>query len=483
MHVVLLTGWLIVLNAWMFADTLRLPYYSDDFDHLHVIAEVRAGLRPALDLTLGPHNEQTLVLMRLVLWLGSWLSGLDCTAARIIVVGVHALGALACGLIAFWRTHSRAALWLAATLYAAAGGFIASIVWCVSNAIFLLGGVAFAWALAALAAPLRNRWVAGAASLCFGLLACLGINGAALALLAVPVFCWLTQVSMPASLSRLSLMCFLLAAGVLLAARWNLARAGTVPELPVRAALETWLWFIWMTPVRFLESWTPYHTPLAGWLGWTAAAVAWALLLASLRLVDPVRRRLVLALWIGPVLLNLLVAAGRSFESQATLYWTDRYYYFYLLPLVVHVTLLTQRSRVMLSAVVILLGVGAWCTRLRVRASVPWSSFEFSARAVAAGRDLLHLIRVRAAAGEQLVLADGPIPLDGVHKGRISLACLLYTEFPRGLDRVRMAAAPLTFAQAAVQNDILDEWAQRIRLPSSPVASRKAGSNRRRRLP
>src|SRR5271165_2845403 len=80
---VLLAAWLALLVLAMARSTLALPYLSDDFEHVRLIAQIRAGLEPGRDLVEVPFHGQTLVLLRLIFWFGTLVGGMSLTWVRI----------------------------------------------------------------------------------------------------------------------------------------------------------------------------------------------------------------------------------------------------------------------------------------------------------------------------------------------------------------------------------------------------------------
>src|ERR1700691_645736 len=169
--VVLLTGWLALLVLAMARGTLALPYLSDDFEHVQLIAQIRAGLAPGRDLIVLPFHGQTIVLLRLLFWFGTLAGNMSLTWVRLGVCAAHIAGAVGCAILCARWTGSKLAGWFAGTLYAGALGFIGEQIWWPSSAIFCLGVTFFIFALAALDA--------GRIWLCVSMLAlaALGLNG------------------------------------------------------------------------------------------------------------------------------------------------------------------------------------------------------------------------------------------------------------------------------------------------------------------
>lgn len=244
------------------------------------------------------------------------------------------------------------------------------------------------------------------------------------------------------------------------------------------------LWLAYTAPLRFANAWGLHSSyELSSMV--KLSAVIWLLLALSLFLLPQRQRRLLACLWAGPVTLALLIGAARNKESLLNLFLTDRYYYFFLLPLSVHGGFLLARLASALAALRPRLGPALAATLLlcvaapllagshaRLRDSVLWAIFDFHGRAFASGRTLLRIIASRAAQRsptDPLLLVDGPIPFDGVHKSTISLACLFFTEYRQGLSGVGLTSSQLDPENARIQNLIFDEWSQKIGAQASPV--------------
>lgn len=467
---ILLYAWFVFLTLATTFGTLSLAYFSDDLDHLHRVTEFRSGEIGLTEFLLRPHNDQTLPTLRAMYWLSSLYSGSQATALRVMVVAAHAAGALACAMLIFFLTRSHMSAWFGGSVYAAAGGYIASIVWAPSNAIFCLGAVGLAFCFVSLASPLENRRLAFLLSFAAALFAVGGMNGTSVGLLAVPVFCRLWRVQLPMSASRAGFLFVGLGAIVLAVARWNTARIEWHPTISLNAdTIAAALWFPFSAAGRFALSWW-IHNPQGVYQITAVAAVAWIFLIGSLGSIDRKKWLFLGSLWVAPVMVGCLVAVGRAHEKLGPLYVTDRYYYFFLLPLSVQIALLADAARAFHSRVVFvliaLLTLGIVGSRSRYLASIPQRGFQDYERVLTQGRDLVNRI---ARASRPVELANGRIPFENVPQNELSLRFLLFAQFPRGLAGVNLATRPLPAAASASQNTILDEWAAANGLQASPA--------------
>jgi hypothetical protein len=241
-------------------------------------------------------------------------------------------------------------------------------------------------------------------------------------------------------------------------------------------------WLVGTAPFRFAASWIAlpapeFRTIIVG------AVAAWLLVAATLVLLNGEQRRMLLALWIPAVLLAFVAGAARASLSGTSrcgpgfLYLNARYYYPFLLPLVVHAAFLVYRvpRRWRAAAVVVVVAAIAGSRERYVR-DLPQGQYAAVAHALDRARLLASTIN---ASSKQLpapvTLTDGPVPLDGVHRNAVSLAFLIYSEYPRGLDNVRLCAGPVFGADAEFQNAILKGWPARVengRLESTRTGSR-----------
>jgi hypothetical protein len=452
---VLLIGWLALLVFWMVRPTLALPYYSDDFDHGQLIAQIRAGLRPSRDLIIVPFHGQTLVLLRLLFWLGTFAGGMGLTWVRVGVSAVHIAGAAGCAILCARWTGSRLAGFLAGTLYAGALGFINEQIWWPSSAIFCLGAAFFILAMVAIEYD-SIGW-----AVLMLVIASLGLNGVLIPALVLPVYCWLSGRRRAAGV----FLCVILA--LLAIVFWQQSQQHDQAQIELSlGGFGLGAWLILTAPLRFFSGFTTFALP-----GFQTicklSPLAWLPLLASVWFMKAHYRRVLLAVWIPSILLAFLVGFARANfypdrYGPGVLYVADRYYYFFLLPLVVHCVLFLSNfrwPRWRTLAVCVALAAALIASRARYLANVPRNNFEAAARALAEGRLVNQTIRSYAAA-QPLTLTDAPIPIDGSHLNSLTLSFLVYSEYPRGIPGVGFVRGPLDARETAIENSLLKPWAR-----------------------
>lgn len=429
---------LVVLMAH---STLSLPYYSDDFEHAQLIAQIRAGLEPWRDLIVVPFHGQTLVLLRLLFWFGTLAGGMSLTLVRLGVCATHIAGAVGCAILCARWTGSKLAGWFAGTLYAGALGFIGEQIWWPSSAIFCLGVTFFLFAWAALDAD--RIWLAGAMLA----LAALGLNGILAAALGLPICYWLLRGKRP-PIPLLLAMAALLAVGF-----WRVG-------LSVRG-LGLGAWLVFTAPFRFFSAFTFSAFPGFQTI-WKLAPVAWLPLMASLWFMNARQRRILLAVWTPAILLALLTGMARAdypFRfGPGSLYAADRYYYAFLFPLVTHCVLFASRfklPRPALAFLIIFTALALAASQARYLANVPRSTFAAAGHALERGRLLVETIR--SSPTRPLLLTDVPIPLDGARYNSVTLAFLIYSQYPHGIPGVQFVQQPT----ASLEKSLLSGWTAR----------------------
>jgi hypothetical protein len=451
--VVLLTGWLALLVLAMARGTLALPYLSDDFEHVQLIAQIRAGLAPGRDLIVLPFHGQTIVLLRLLFWFGTLAGGMNLTWVRLGVCAAHVAGAVGCAILCTRWTGSKAAGWLAGTLYAGALGFINEQIWWPASAIFCLGAAFLILALVAVEDGSLGWAVA------MLVVAALGMNGVLVAALCLPVYCWMSGRRRAAGV----LLGVILA--LLALAFWQQTRTHDREplELSLRA-LELGAWLIGTAPLRFFSGFTPFAMPgFQTILEWSP--VAWLPMLGSAWYMRSRYGRVLLVVWAPAVLVSLMVGLARADYPDrygpGVLYVADRYYYFFLFPLVTHCVLFLSSFKLpRWGALVVLAGLAAAIAGSRAHyiANIPRGNFEAAGRALEQGRVLVETIR--SSTTRPLVLTDTAIPMDGAHRNSLTLAFLIYSESPRGIPGVRLVKGPISVQQAAIENSLLKPWAR-----------------------
>jgi hypothetical protein len=435
--VFLLVLWLALLVFVIARGTLALPYLSDDFEHGQLIARIRAGLLPGRDLFTLPFHGQILVLLRLLFWFGTLSGGMSLTWVRVGICAAHVAGAVGCAILCMRWTGSKWAGWLAGTLYAGALGFVGEQIWWPSSGIFCLGVTFFIFALAALDA--------GRIWLCLAMLAlaALGLNGILAAALGLPIFYWLLRGRRPPT-ALLFAVAALLGIGL-----WQVG-------LSVRG-LGLAAWLIFTAPLRFFSAWTTFVLPGFRTI-WKLAPLAWLPLLASAWFMNARYRRILLAAWTPAILLALLVGMARAdypFRfGPGSLYTADRYYYFFLFPLVTQCGLIASTSRRAAAGIAILTAAALFGSHAHYLANVPRASFAATGQALEQGRRLVETIGSYPA--RPLLLTDAR-----ARDNSLTLAFLIYSEYPRGIPGVRLVQQPLSPSQAAIENSLLAGWAAR----------------------
>ena len=332
--------------------------------------------------------------------------------------------------------------------------------------------------MAVTAGPFGRRRAALYVSLSLIACSCAGMPGA----VAVPVYILLSRPKTEPGAWRAIAPYLLFQALILLAivrilAYWNVSPTMT----PRISGLLGGAWIVYTAPFQFLAASTAITEPGVAQAALGSAA-AWTAMAVSARWLDGPVRRLLIALWAGYAALALLIGLGRSDFTCLTILYTDRYYYFFLLPLAIHTAAAggalaawaRARSRraglVAACGMAALIAAGFTGSRLKMEAAVPWAAYRFHDDAWMRGRALADLIAARALGplSGDLILADGRAPFDGVHTGGLELSTLFYTQYPRGLPRVRWTPPRqrLADADAALQNRISDAWSQGIGVPS-----------------
>jgi hypothetical protein len=472
--------------VFVFRKAFLLSYALDDMDQLAALAAMRSGHMPFYLFLALPHNEHLLPLVRLLFLAATWVSGIDAWAARIAVMLIHIAGAMACAILTSYVSRNRLAPWLAGTIYAGAAGFSSIVIWEITAANFSLAATLLYFAIVALAGPAGRGKAALCASLALVLASCMGMAAAAVvAGTSIPAYIFLANPKLALSRWRAILVYLLLAVLMLLGASLNLAHWGGSPTVRFSGLLRGG-WLTLTAPLRFLMSWRPL---LESWLLRSplhiaaGSVAAWAILLVSSYWLERKARILLLALWAGDCVFTLLIGLGRSGVSLFDLFMTDRYYYFFLLPLSIHVAAVAaawisgltanRRGAKPLAAIAIafVIAVSLVGSRAKLDLTIPWTIWQLHERALLRGQALVRLIAARASAlqgSRELWLSDGEIPFEGVHKNSIQLSTLFFTEFPNGLPGVKWSYGEpgIPAADALVENQLFDGWSQAFGIAS-----------------
>jgi len=266
------------------------------------------------------------------------------------------------------------------------------------------------------------------------------------------------------------------------------SETGDAPHIrPTFRGLWLAVWLIGTAPVRFFASWTTFAVP--GFITiCILAPLAWLPLFGAVYFMDAHERRVVVAIWTPAVLMALLVGMARVYfqdfrNGPGMLYVADRYYYFFLLPLVVHCTLaiIGIRRRIANAraplrtgfrvALVFCIATGLLASRYRFLRDVPYRQFAAVSKALDRARLLDRVVKAAAAAqpDDPMVLSDGPIPIEGALNNQLTLAFALYSEFPHGLPGVHVMQQRIDNTQALLENQLLNKWAASAGLKLMPA--------------
>ncbi len=450
--IVLLVAWLALLVLGMARGTLALPYLSDDFEHVRLIARIRAGLETGRNLIEVPFHGQTLVLLRLIFWFGTLAGGMSLTWVRVVICAVHVAGAVGCAVLCARWTGSRFAGFVAGTLYAGALGAINEQIWWPSSAIFCLGATFLILAMLAI-----EDGALGWAVILL-VIAALGMNGVLIPAIVLPIYCWFSGRRRDAKV----LLGVILA--LLAVAFWQQSRQHDREQIELSwRGLELGAWLIGTAPLRFFSGFITFAVP--GFLTIVKLSpIAWLPLLGFAWFMNQRQRRILLYVWLPAFLLALLVGFARANYTPdrygpGVIYIADRYYYFFLFPLVTHCILFLSNFKLSRWGAVLalaVLGAALIGSRAHYLANVPRGNFEASGRALERGRQLVETIR--SSTTRPLVLTDASIPMDGAHRNALTLAFLIYSEYPHGIPGVSVVRGPLDVQQMAIENSLLKPW-------------------------
>ena len=491
--VVLLIGWLLACGGLMFWRSFHVPYGFDDIAHLHALAALRSGEISFTTWFFYQHSEHIVPLLRLYFMAATKISGLSSAAMHVMIFLNYALGAFACAWILFSFTRSRLGAFLAGTIYVGAGGFAGSAIWQPTAAQFSVAGTPLILATAIVVSPYaRKRW-ADAAVLLLIVVSAMGMGAMAVAALSIPLYLFLAKPDTitPARRNLMIGLSVLLSAALLLATWWVMYLHGVhSPKFAMQGVYDG-LFLVFVTPGRFLLAWTPF-IELGLPIDISAALAGWILLILTLRWVSKPLRVLLIALWVGNGLLALLIGMGRyKIATYPDLFATDRYHYFFLLPLTLHVaTALDHMMRVLLQgaspsrkiATTGVLGclilVALVMSHIRLDKQMIWWVIEQHQQEFREAKVLAKIVRATAAQ-HNLHLADGPIRFPGDMNLHLGFSCIIFTQFPKGLPGVQWSLSrtpttsvgwpyhvpPISDADAAVQNQIFDEWSKKLNRP------------------
>jgi hypothetical protein len=491
--VIVLICWLLACGGLMFWRSFHVSYGFDDVAHLHALAALRSGEMSFATWFFYQHNEHIVPLLRLYFMAATKISGLSSAAMHVMIFLNYALGAFACAWILFSYTRSRFGAFLAGTIYVAAGGFAGSAVWQPTAAQFSVAGTPLILATAIVVSPYaRKRW-ADAAVLLLIVVSAMGMGAMAVAALSIPLYLFLTKPDAipPARRNPMIACSVLLSAALLLATRWLMSlHRVRAPEFAMQGIYDG-LFLVFVTPGRFLLSWTPF-LEVSLPIQLSAALAGWILLILTLRWVSKPLRVLLIALWVGNGLLALLIGIGRyKIATYHDLFATDRYHYFFLLPLTLHAaTALDHITRRLLrgagpSRKIATTGILGCCmlaalamSHIQLNKEMLWLVIDQHQLEFREAKVLAKIVRA-AAARKNLHLEDGTIRFPGDMNLHLGFSCIIFTQFPKGLPGVQWSLSsaptasvgwpydvqPISGADAAVQNQIFDEWSRKLNRP------------------
>ncbi len=91
----------------------------------------------------------------------------------------------------------------------------------------------------------------------------------------------------------------------------------------------------------------------------------------------------------------------------------------------------------------------------RYLTNIPYGQYALARNTLAKDRLLPRAIEEYSKEHSGTVaLEDGSIPLDGVHMNSITVSSLFCSEFPHGIQGVRISRGPMNEAQATIENAI-----------------------------
>lgn len=489
--IILLICWLLACGGLVFWRSFHVSYSFDDVAHLHALAAYRSGEISLTQFLLHNHNEHFLPLVRLYFMAATKISGLSSASMHLFLFLNYVAGAFACAWIAFSLTRSRLASFLAGTIFVGAAGFIGSMLWQPSDGEFSVAGTPLIFAIAILVSPYaRKRWT-DVAVLGLVFVAALGLGSITVPALAIPIYVFLAKpdTMSPGRRKAFIVVSVLLIAAILIITKWLMMTHQTrVLQFAFKGIIDGLL-LIFFSAGRFLVAWTPFvefDLPV----DIAFSAVGWALILATLRWVPKPLRQLLAALWAGSGLLALLIGMGRwKIATYFDLFATDRYHYVFLLPLALQtaavLTHLThrmsqaaspERKRTIHVALGCVVLAALIMSHIRFGRQVMWFFTDQYRLEFREGKVLAKIIRKKAET-QHLHLAEGPIrfPALNIRIG-LGLSCIVFTQFPKGLPNVEWTlnkvpttsvgspwdVPPISEADAAVENQILDEWSQKL---------------------
>lgn len=452
-----------------YAPTFSMPFFTDDIDQLHSVADYREGVLSLGAYLSAGHNEHRIPVMRLVALAATAPGGLDARAFHLTVFAVHVGCAVLVALMiapAFGRLYAL----LGGVLFAVSGVFSSMVVWAPTSAVFSFSLFFILLARHAIAGTERPR--VGLASIAL-LAAALSLNGS---VVAVVPFCIAYWERLGATRARRAVVAATWIVVAALVFRWSSAAFVAAPD--AMGAAQLWhaarngVFLVLSASIRWIRSWMAASagtSPNAAELlsGTLLAVVAAGALPRGLR-------RHVLVLSASAALLALAVGYGRREQPIATIYWTDRYYYAFGAPFAVASVAVARlvidraRRRWLVAALTLLVAAaGAVVTRHQLHPQITAEHIRAHRAALAQARTLAEALRIEAS-GSPMRVPDGFVPLPGVHKGRMTLSAIVRGVYPDGIDGLEFARDRSRTDDDRL-NAVLEAWARRARLPAPPV--------------
>lgn len=464
----LLAG-IFVCAFWLAGDLLRMPYVADDIDFLKEAALLRAGEVTWWHYLTTNHNEHCVPMMRMLYWATTFAGGLDAYPLRVAILGIHALCAWLLALLVLERWGSWQAVAVASVALGSVG-FSSMPIWAPSTAVFSLS---LGFLLCAAHQLLAGRRAVATLALAA---ASLSLNAAVLAFPIVAAAFWTRLGTTNRGRARWAVLWVGMGAMLVLLSGAGAAPASAFDAARFTAAGRNALFVVLSAPYRWTLAWT---TGSAGSTPeWPAIAVvfaAWALAHLTVR---QSLRPLVLMLSIGASLVAAAVGYGRWEFTPQMLYDTDRYYYWFGAPFAVVTVAMGAK---LVGAANRPWGFGliaaAACVSAYVQAAnslAPIQHLEWiqrSSSAADSARRLGDQLR-KTAAASPLLVADGFVPVAGLHKDGLTLKTLSYSMSWRGIEQLVFVRSPSPEADRRL-NAALAEWARQEGWPGPPVTVRQ----------
>jgi hypothetical protein len=493
LDVLILICWLLACGGFVFWRSFSVSYGFDDIAHLHALSAYRSGEISLTRFLLHNHNEHFLPLVRLYFMAATKVSGLSSSSMHVFLFLNYIAGALGCAWISFSLTRSRLAAFLAGTLFAGAGGFLASMLWQTSDGEFSIAGTPLIFAIAILVRPCaRQRWT-DAAVLVLVFVSALGLGSITVAALAIPFYLfWAKPDTIPPG-RRKQMIVFsaLLVAAILLTTKWLMGTHHTrTLQFAVKGLVDGAL-LIFFTAGRFLLAWTPFNE-FGLPVDIAVSVIGWAVILLTFGWVPKPLRQLLIALWASSGLLAFLIGMGRwKIATYIDLFATDRYHYIFLLPLTLQAaavldhmirrllhTATPQRRSAVSIALGCLLLAALVMSHIRFGEEVMWYFTDQYKLDFREAKVLAKIVKATAVR-QPLHLAEGPIQFPGTVNQHLGFSAIIFSQFPKGLPGVVWTLSqtpttsvdspynvpPISETDAAMQNQIFDEWSQRINRP------------------